>query len=383
MNRVSGTLACLALGLLGAGCSGPLLANAVPSVRPMTTSAPPTPGRMPDPQAVSLPADDAPHDRLKEWGYYTGHLDSADGERFGFELVTFRAERGRFPVAWAAHFAVTDETGGRFLYDQRAEVGAQVDRSSPGVGFDLSIAGDVVPGVRATVPAWRMAGSEGSHQLEAPSGRAASGAAFGLSLRLDDGSRKVLLHDGDGWVDFGPAGGSYYYSRPRMAAQGSLTLDGEVIPVTGSAWFDHQWGDFISVGGGWDWFAVNLDDGTDVTISMVRDPLGGVGLVYGTLRDAEGDRHIGRDEISLETLGAWTSTRTGIDWPAGWRLELAEESLIIELRPTLADQELDTRPTTGVIYWEGSQEVSATREGLPVGGRAYVELAGYGTGAEE
>ena len=92
------------------------------------------------------------------------------------------------------------------------------------------------------------------------------------------------VDDQDGWVDFGPAGGSYYYSRTRMPASGSVVLDGERLAVTGEAWFDHQWGDFITVGGGgWDWFAVNLDDGTDVTLSLVRDADGSYPLVYGTL----------------------------------------------------------------------------------------------------
>jgi predicted secreted hydrolase len=149
--------------------------------------------------------------------------------------------------------------------------------------------------------------------------------------------------------------------------------------VTGDAWFDHQWGDFISVGGGgWDWFAVNLDDGTDLTISQVRAADGSYPLVYGTLVEPDGEvRHVGRDELSITPTGSWTSPDTGVVYPAGWRIELPDEDLVIELTPTVADQELDTRPTTGVIYWEGSQRVSATRAGSPLSGQAYVELTGY------
>ena len=93
-----------------------------------------------------LPRDDGPHDRLTEWWYYTGHLRAADGGRFGFEFVIFRAERGAFPTSWVSHLAITDEGGDRFLYGQRLEVGPGVDRSPRGVdgtplGFDLSIAG--------------------------------------------------------------------------------------------------------------------------------------------------------------------------------------------------------------------------------------------------
>ena len=100
----------------------PILANpvpAAPSVPPRT--APPV--AVADPLPVVLPRDDGPHDRLTEWWYYTGHLRADDGSRYGFEFVIFRAERGLFPTSWVSHLAVTDETGDRFLYSQRLEVG--------------------------------------------------------------------------------------------------------------------------------------------------------------------------------------------------------------------------------------------------------------------
>ena len=164
-----------------------------------------------------------------------------------------------------------------------------------------------------------------------------------------------------------------------MDAAGSLTIDGETIPVTGDAWFDHQWGDFIAVGaGGWDWFAVNLADGTDVTLSLVRDAAGGYPLVYGTLVRPDGStRNLTRGLFDVTVTDHWTSPSTGAVYPAAWHITIPDESLVIDLVPTVADQELDTRATTGVIYWEGSQLVHATRAGVPVQGEAYVELTGY------
>ncbi len=187
------------------------------------------------------------------------------------------------------------------------------------------------------------------------------------------------LHDHDGWIDFGEAGSSYYYSRTAMTATGSLTIDGERLAVEGEAWFDHQWGDFISIGGGgWDWFAVNLDDGTDLTLSLVRDADGAYPLVYGTLVARDGTvRHLDRDAFTVEVTGHWTSPATGAVYPAGWRVAIPGEGLSIDLTPTVAAQELDTRATTGVIYWEGSQVVRAERGGTALGGEAYVELTGY------
>jgi len=201
---------------------------------------------------------------------------------------------------------------------------------------------------------------------------------FGLDLALT-ATRPATLHDHDGWIDFGPAGGSYYYSRTAMTATGTLTLDGQPLAVDGTAWFDHQWGDFISIGGGgWDWFAVNLADGTDLTLSLVRDADGTYPLVYGTVVSADGSaRHLDRDAFTVEVTDRWTSPATGADYPAGWTVRIPGEDLVVELRPTVAAQELDTRQTTGVIYWEGSQVVRATRGGVAIGGEGYVELTGY------
>jgi len=372
-----------------AGCSGgaPILANA-PAADPSPRPATPTPAAVPDPQPIALPRDDAPHHRLTEWWYYTGHLRAADGRRFGFEYVIFRAERGAFPTSWVSHLAVTDEAGQRFLYGQRLEVGPNVDRAPHGTGeprgFDLAIVGPdpSQPAIAARAP-WVMSGSDGVDRLAAtlsPDEAARAGSPGGLGLDLELRSTKpAALHDRDGWIDFGPAGGSYYYSRTSMTATGRLSVDGVPVAVEGIAWFDHQWGDFISVGGGgWDWFAVNLDDGTDLTLSLVRDADGSYPLIYGTMVAANGNvEHLDRDAFTVSPTARWTSPATGADYPAGWAIELPAEHLTIDLVPTVAGQELDTRATTGVIYWEGSQVVRAIRDGVSLAGDAYVELTGY------
>jgi len=399
MTRSPGRLQVLAVAaaaVIVTACSGgPILANP-----PITYSSPPTETagtpRPPDPIAVELPRDDGPHDRLTEWWYYTGHLATPDGRRFGFEAVVFRAERGPVPVAWASHLALTDEQGQRFVYAQRSEIGAQVDRSprqADGVptGFDLQVGGLdpelVAAGAPATGEPWRLAGADGVDTIEAaltPGEAAAAGASFGLRLDLRS-TKPPALHDSDGFVEFGPAGSSYYYSRTRMAATGSVVLDGEEMQVEGIAWFDHQWGDFVSVGGGWDWFAVNLDDGTDITISVVHGPDGEPALAYGSAVDASGTvTHLDEGDFVLHATTSWGSESTGRLYPMGWRLTLNDffrgDDLLIDLEPTVDDQELDARATTGVIYWEGSQRVTVRCCVLNLavgGGEAYIEMTRY------
>ena len=393
MRRRAGGVLAVVLVLSGCATGEPILAD--PGA-PHPSIAPPTapPAAVADPLPVVLPRDDGPHDRMSEWWYYTGHLDgaAADGSKrkLSFEYVVFRAERGTFPTTWAAHFAITDETGDRFLYGQRLELGEGVDRSprdaaGTPVGFDLLFSG-VDPTDQSAIerPAWTLTGANGVDRLAAalsgPEADAA-GSTGGLALALDlVATKPPALHDEDGWIDYGRAGGSYYYSRTALDAAGTITLDGQALTVTGQGWFDHQWGDFISVGGGgWDWFAVNLDDRTDLTLYLVRDTDGSYPLIYGTISDPDGTvSHLGRDDFTVEVTRRWMSPASGADYPAGWTIAVpAEGDLVIDLRPTGAAQELDTRKTFGVVYWEGSQIVSGTRGSIPIHGEAYVELTGY------
>jgi predicted secreted hydrolase len=232
-----------------------------------------------------------------------------------------------------------------------------------------------------------MTGANGSDRLRVTLGPDEAAAAGLASLRLSlelESRKEPALHDRDGWIDFGTAGGSYYYSRTDMEATGNLTIGDDTFRVDGSAWFDHQWGDFITVGGGgWDWFAINLEDGTDITLSLVRDADGSYPLVYGTILGRGGSTlHLERDDFTVETTQTWTSPKTGATYPSAWHITLPGQHLSIDLVPAVADQELDTRATTGVVYWEGSQLVSARRTVRRIDqrltGEAYVELTGYG-----
>ena len=385
--------------VLVTGCGGaPILANP-PLTFPSPAVTPAPTARPADPIPLAFPRDDGPHDRLTEWWYYTGHLRAEDGRRFGFEAVVFRAERSSVPVAWASHLALTDEDNDRFLYAQRSEVGPQVDVSPRGesggpLGFGFGVSGLnpalIAAGAPPFAEAWQFAGRNGRDAIEArlaPEEALAGGDTFGLDLQLTEHEPPVP-HDDDGFVDFGPAGTSYYYSRTRMTASGTVELNGRAFNVEGIGWFDHQWGDFVSVGGGWDWFAMNLDPvfdqddrelapERDITLSVVRDADGKPVLVYGTLVDpGRGPERLGPDDFDVSAIGEWTSPRSGRTWPSGWKVVIRGD-LVINLEPTVDDQELDTRATTGVVYWEGSQRVSGTYLGADVGGQAYVELTRY------
>jgi predicted secreted hydrolase len=305
---------------------------------------------------VTFPKDEAPHADLTEWWYYTGHLEAADGRRWGFEQVVFQVLRASLPPLYLSHFAVTDRTRKQFRYGEQVSQGAQ---TQPPEGFAFDVGG------------WRMAGLLGSDQL------AASTDQYAVDLKLTT-TRPPVLHDG-GLVTFGPAGDSYYYSRTRMTISGIVVDHGEQVPVTGLAWFDKQWGNFLVMGGGWDWFSLHLDDGSDLMLNLIKDASGTTQLAYGTYVAPDGQfSHLPGDKFEVNGLGQWTSPHTGITYPSGWRATVPGQALDLIITPVIPDQELDTRRSTGIVYWEGAQTVSGTRAGQPVLGQGYVELVGYG-----
>jgi predicted secreted hydrolase len=306
-------------------------------------------------QPITFPRDEAPHHDLTEWWYYTGHLFTDDGARYGFEFVVFQVVRGDYPVIYVAHMAVTDGPRGRYWHDQRVQRGSQIGRED---GFDLDVAG------------WRLRGALGADVIEA------AADPYGLSLQLA-ATKPPVLHDGIGYFDYGPVGGSYYYSRTRMAVEGVLQDGDGAQPVHGQAWMDHQWGNFLVVGG-WDWYSLQFDDQTELMLFFTRTPDGAPGLTCGTVVDADGAvEALHESDFTVEATGTWTSPRTGAVYPSGWQVAVPGRSLYVQLTPTQLDQELDSAATVGLAYWEGQVEVRGVQGDEPISGLGYVELTGY------
>jgi predicted secreted hydrolase len=334
----------LLLGLTLASCAAP------PHVPLRPVLAGPTATLAP----IRLPADDAPHDALMEWWYYTGHLAGA-GHQYGFEEVVFQVERQDVPVFYAGHFAITNLSRGEFHFDQRTWF-----RDQRPTAFDL---GDGT---------WRIAGNGTADTLRATMADYALDATF-------TPQKPPAFHGNNGIVSFGPAGDSYYYSTTRASIAGTLLDHGASVPVTGEAWKDRQWGNFlVTPGGGWDWYSLQLDDGTDIMLFILRDTTGTMSPAYGTIVDAEGkSTTIESSTVSVLPTGSWTSPHTQTTYPSGWKIDFASRDLSLILTPVLRDQELDTRQSTGQIYWEGDVRIAGQSRGQPLGGRGYVELTGY------
>jgi predicted secreted hydrolase len=327
------------------------LVACTPAARPLPDV--PLPTATPAPP-ITFPRDAQPHDALMEWWYFTGHLTSASDNHkaYGFEFVIFQVTRANQPTGYLAHFAVSDIAAQRFSHQAHFS-------QSPAAAFPLSVDG------------WSLDHSATSDTISAAMQPGAGAeTAYALQLRLDDGPKPPAQHHG-GYITYPPEGGSYYYSRTRLSATG--TLNGE--PVAGIAWMDHQWGNFVlDARGGWDWYSLQLDDDTELMLYVLRSASGAESAVYGSYIRADGQvEDLAAGSVLAEPTGTWLSPHTGAEYPSGWLLTLPDGRRLV-LTPELTDQELyfPATPAAALAYWEGAVRITGDTTGV-----GYVELTGY------
>jgi predicted secreted hydrolase len=204
---------------------------------------------------------------------------------------------------------------------------------------------------------------------------------IGLDLTLTP-AKPPVLHGEAGYSSkaAGKDVASHYYSITRLATAGTVTLNGESLPVTGTSWLDREFGSsqMAPEHVGWDWFALQLDDGTDIMLYLMRGTDGRPDAASsGTLVDPQGKaQHLSLADFAIEATGTWTSPHSKAVYPAGWSIAVPKAGLRLTLTPALADQELRTGGAARLIYWEGQVQITGSREEQPVTGKGYVELTG-------
>ncbi|MBK8812581.1 MAG: carotenoid 1,2-hydratase [Acidobacteria bacterium] len=322
---------------------------------------------------VTLPRDlYAHHGAQTEWWYYTGHGETSSGKRFGFELVFFkrRTDLDKFSMVplrilgnpiYFAHFALTDVDGEKFQYAHRKSSNGWFDypASASENHFHLRL-GD-----------WSLRESHGTQILRATVGD----LVFEADLKP---SKAPILNgrnkDGVSYKDEGEA--SRYFAYTRMEMEGDIVRGGRAEHFKGSAWMDREFGTWTPTENqkGWDWFSIQLENNTELMCYQLRDSENRVSpFSSGTFIDADGKfTPLTHEDFSIEPTGFWKSPASGATYPSGWRVKCDRFGLNLLVTPYLREQELDTRGTTMIIYWEGACEVAGD-----VGGRAYVELVGY------
>lgn len=330
--------------------------------------------RAESPRAFSFPADHGPHPEFKqEWWYYTGNLRAADGRHFGFQLTFFRialAPRPAIPVSdWSthtiymAHFTVSDVATRRFYESERVERAA------------LGLAGAQARPFRVWLDDWHSSGEAGTDRLTADLHAATGDVA--IDLCASSSGPPILQGDrGLSRKSAQPGNASYYYSIPRLATTGTIRIGADRYEVTGLTWMDREWSTSALAPDqvGWDWFALQLSDGSDLMLYRLRrrdgsiDPYSAGAFIVG-----ERTRPLALADMRLRATTFWRSPHTGARYPVGWVLDIPTLALHLSINPYLPDQELQ-----GLVrYWEGAVAVTGTRAGARIDGSGYVELTGY------
>ena len=334
---------------------------------------------MPRPGRVwSFPRDHGAHPEYKtEWWYYVGHLKAASGESFGYQLTFFRvALRKPDPQArsaWSlhtvyfAHLALTDAARRTFSFRDKAGRGA------------LGLSGAAAGTMKVWIDDWRAELQGEEFHLSAKDG------GLGLDLVLKP-LKPPALHGQGGYSRKSGTSdaASYYYSLPRLSTRGTITVDGRQLPVTGESWMDHEF--FTSAMApnlsGWDWFSLQLADGWEVMLYLLRQKDGSVDPASsGSLIDPQGStRHLNLADFTVKPTGAWTSPHTQTKYPAGWEITIPGAGYRLRLTPTVPDQEIRSQAPAKVTYWEGQVKIEGVKNGAPVAGLGYAELTGYAGG---
>ncbi|EAR21697.1 lipocalin-like domain-containing protein [Nitrococcus mobilis] len=325
------------------------------------------------PRPMQFPEDHGAHpDYRIEWWYFTGNLATAQGRPFGFELTFFRfamapsmpprASDWATRQMWVANFAVSDIKPERFRFFKRSQRGA------------VGLAGAQTHPVRVWLDDWQVRAQSVDSLF--PARLQAEQEGVGIDLHLSSAKPLVLQGDaGYSRKSADPGNASYYYSYTRLQAQGTLSLEGESYPVSGTAWMDREWSSSVLAAdqAGWDWLSLQLDDGRDLMLYRLRRRDGSAdphsaGTVIGKRGESQ---HLTAADFTLTPLRYWRSEATGVSYPVTWRVQVPSQHLEFDVEARMPNQELDLR----VRYWEGAVSVV----GENISGRGYLELTGYGS----
>lgn len=321
-------------------------------------------------QALRFPHDTGAHpDYRIEWWYVTGWLRDDDDREHGFQVTFFRVRTllgednpSRFAPSQLifAHAALADPARGSLLHGERVARAME------------PLAGAHEGRTHAWLDDWSLTlTADGAYQTTVGTDD------FMLSLQLDPPGEPVLNGQA-GWSQKAPdpIHASYYYSRPQLAVSGTLALDGVTRAVFGHAWLDHEWSSEIlpENASGWDWIGVNLHDGGSLMAFQMRDLEHRAMFNAGTLvAPGQPARALATHEVRFTPQRWWISPRSGIRYPVAWSVSAGGRQF--EIEPLMDDQELDSRASTGAIYWEGA--IRLHEAGREVG-RGYLEMTGYG-----
>ena len=365
-----------------------------------------------EPIKFQFPRDHLSHPAFKtEWWYISGNISTGNlktanvteadalqekNRAFAYQFTLFRfalhpekraienSSAWRSRHIYMAHISLTDINKEKFYQQERF--------SRDGLG--LAGADDTESSLQKNAEGSLHYNAEGSIQFWLNDWQAKSIAAdrlfplklnirdpqFTLNLQLES-SKPLVLQGEQGLSQKSSEHASYYYSYTRLFSQGTITIGDEVFRVSGNSWFDREWST-SSLGEdqqGWDWFALHLDDGSDLMLYQMRKNDGTKDRYSsGTFVDQQGgSQTLSSRQFQLQALEFWQSPASGIRYPIKWQVLIPEQSINLIVSTKVRHQEWSKAEGFSFNYWEGAVEVSGEKDQKPISGSGYLEMTGY------
>jgi len=219
-----------------------------------------------------------------------------------------------------------------------------------------------------------------------------------MKLAVDmDCLKQPLIVGGDGFLDLGGYGFSFYYSLTKLAVTGSIMIHGIAEEVTGYAWIDHQWGNFFDknqppygLALTYEWFSIQLDDNREIMVADTWDRVtgeknnqsftGGMNML-----NSDGSSEL-LEDYTITPQASWNDTIDHRFYSSKWHITETSKSIDLLVTPVFLDQVMRVKENypllqrlleelfPGACFWEGICTVSGTINGFSVSGKAYVEL---------
>jgi predicted secreted hydrolase len=320
-----------------------------------------------DPQKALLPNPDVGY----EWWYFTGHIDGR--RQYGYEFCIFKIHPNAIhigPVPFKVlhkrpflvlHGALTDKETGEFFVVQKSGLVQRQQYSKKKLMLKLGNA--MIRQDRA-----------GEFKISLKSKK------FDIDLKLN-ATKPLQAHFDKGFTSMYPGHRTYYLSHTRLDTEGKLRTKGSSQRVAGQSWFDHQKLNVVrqSPLRGWDWFSIQLDDGSELMIYGLRKRGGSRIIAKGgsyITRSGKLKNLYGKD-ISIRSKRKWTSQKTGITYPSSWDIIVKDIGVDLKVSPVILDQEVTDMASTPLCYWEGPCDIRGKKGSRSVKGKGYAELVGY------
>jgi len=324
-----------------------------------------------------FPEDHGPHPGFRtEWWYFTGNLTSSDNKKFGYQFTIFRtslsSDKNSGTSEWSsnqiymAHFTVTDISNDKFYFDERFSRDGN------------ELAGAQTIPFKVWLEDWQITESENRTAFDLPviNFRAKTDKAE-INFILES-AKPVILQGDEGLSRKGsqPGNASYYYSYTNLKTGGKIYIEGKEYTVSGNSWMDREWSTsaLSEDQKGWDWFALQLDDSTEIMYYQMRKKDGSPDIFSkGVIVNKTGETdQLKKENVELIVTDNWKSS-SGVNYPSGWNLKIPSRNIDLNITPAVSDQLLNV----SIKYWEGSVRIDGTKNDSKITGRGYAELTGY------